>query len=272
MDGFYIGYKNIGISSSKFVLNISKNLKVKAGHTGTLDVEAEGIMIVALGQATKYVQFFNQLEKVYEAEGILGITTDTKDIHGNILSQKDANAIDCDTLKEALKCFVGNIRQIPPIYSAKKIKGKKAYSLARSGLEVKLKPIDVKIYSIELLKCCLPKFYIGVTVSSGTYIRTLIEDIGNVLNVGATTNIIKRTQIGKFDNAYVDKILDISEGLYFIKSLELDFYYIKSLKQGKTITVPNIEDGIYKLLSKDKNFYGIVSASNDVIRALRMQS
>ncbi len=270
MDGFYIGYKPKGISSSKFVLDIAKSLKTKAGHTGTLDLEAEGIMIVALEQATKYMQYFHTLEKTYEARGILGIITDTKDIHGNIISKTSNINTTCDELKSILRLFKGNIRQIPPKYSAKKIKGKKAYELARSGKEVELKPIEVYIKSIELLECDIPYFSIKTTVSSGTYIRTLIEDIGNALDIGATTELIKRTSIGIFDQTHAGKTYSISEGMYFIKPIVLDASSIKSLKHGKILKT-NEGNGIYKLLSKDNMFHGVVEIKDGFIKPLRMQ-
>ncbi len=270
MDGFYIGYKDKGISSSNFVLNLSKSLKTKAGHTGTLDLEAEGIMIIAMGQATKYAQFLNVLPKTYEAEGILGITTDTKDTSGNILSEEDSSHITCSDIEEVLELFKGEITQIPPIYSAKKIRGKKAYKLARKGQNVELKPIKVNIYSIELLECHIPKFYIKTLVSSGTYIRTLIEDIGNRLKVGATTSLIKRTAIGKFDTSYVGKIINIQDTLYFLRYLILEDNHVKSLKQGKILHL-NIEDGVYKLLSNKGEFFGIVVSKDGLTKPLRMQ-
>ena len=273
MDGFYIGYKPVGISSSKFVLDISKSLNTKAGHTGTLDLEAEGIMIIALGQATKYTQYFNILPKTYEAKGILGIKTDTQDISGNVMQKIEDVNITCEELKSVIEKFKGKITQIPPIYSAKKIKGKKAYKLARKNQvqSIELKPITVNIYSIELLECNIPKFYIKTVVSTGTYIRTLINDIGDTLKVGATTLIIKRTAIGKFDNESVGKVYSIEEGLYFIPSLILGHSFIKSLKQGKILTYQS-QDGMYKILGEDGTFQGLAQIKNNLLKAVRMQS
>jgi tRNA pseudouridine55 synthase len=273
MDGFYIGYKPVGISSSKFVLDIAKSLNTKAGHTGTLDLEAEGIMIVALGQATKYTQYFNVLEKTYEAKALLGVKTDTQDISGNVIQKIEDISITCKDIEYSLNKFVGKITQIPPIYSAKKINGKKAYKLARKNkaMEVELKPIMVNVYSIELLECNIPEFYVKAVVSTGTYIRTLINDVGDALKVGATTLIIKRTAIGKFDNESVGKIYSIEDGLYFMPSLSLKDEIVKRLKHGKVVKY-EAKDGVYKLLSEDGIFQGVVEVKDNLLKALRMQS
>ncbi len=273
MEGFYIGYKPVGISSSKFALDVSKSLKTKAGHTGTLDLEAEGIMIIALGQATKYTQYFNVLEKTYEAKAILGIKTDTQDITGNIIQKIENISVSCEDLKNTLSKFIGEITQIPPIYSAKKVNGKKAYTLARKNQTeaLELKPITVNIYSIELLECNIPYFSIRTKVSTGTYIRTLINDIGDALKVGATAELIKRVAIGNFDKDSVGKIYDIKDALYFLPSLILNHNAIKSLKHGKILKY-NSQNGIYKLLSEDGKFHGIVEIKNSFLKALRMQS
>ncbi len=273
MEGFYIGYKPVGVSSSKFVLDISKSLKTKAGHTGTLDLEAEGIMIIALGQATKYTKYFNTLEKIYEADAILGIKTDTQDISGSIIEKANNIDITCKDIENTLGKFVGNITQIPPLYSAKKINGKRAYKLARENKteKIELKPTTINIYSIELLECNIPNFSIRAKVSTGTYIRTLINDIGDALKVGATTKLIKRTAIGRFDRKSEGKIYSIKEALYFIPSLYLEDSLIKSLKHGKIIKHQS-ENGIYKLLSKDEYFHGIVEVIDGFVKALRMQN
>ncbi|MGC9286546.1 MAG: tRNA pseudouridine(55) synthase TruB [Hydrogenobaculum sp.] len=273
MDGFYIGYKPVGISSSKFVLDIAKSLNTKAGHTGTLDLEAEGIMIVALGQATKYTQYFNALEKTYEAKAILGIKTDTQDITGNVIQKIEDIKVSCEDLKNILSKFVGEITQVPPIYSAKKINGKKAYKLARENKmeHFELKPITVNIYSIELLECNIPYFSIRAKVSTGTYIRTLINDIGDALKVGATTELIKRIAIGNFDEGNVGKIYNIKDAIYFLPPLILNNNFIKNLKHGKILKYHS-QNGIYKLLSEDDKFHGIVEIKNGFLKALRMQS
>ncbi|MGC8588225.1 MAG: tRNA pseudouridine(55) synthase TruB [Hydrogenobaculum sp.] len=273
MDGFYIGYKPVGISSSKFVLDIAKSLNTKAGHTGTLDLEAEGIMIVALGQATKYTQYFNALEKTYEAKAILGIKTDTQDITGNVIQKIEDIKVSCEDLKNILSKFVGEITQVPPIYSAKKINGKKAYKLARENKmeHFELKPITVNIYSIELLECNIPYFSIRAKVSTGTYVRTLINDIGDALKIGATTELIKRIAIGNFDEGSVGKIYNIKDALYFLPPLILNNNFIKSLKHGKILKYHS-QNGIYKLLSEDDKFHGIVEIKNGFLKALRMQS
>ena len=173
--------------------------KVKVGHTGTLDPFATGLMILLVGKGTKRSNEFLKLDKVYEAEIILGETSTTGDPEGEIT--KTSNRTDEITkaeLEAALVQFTGEIQQIPPAFSAIKINGQRAYKLARKGEEVIMPARTVTVYSLELVEYSYPALKIRTHVSSGTYIRTLAQDIGQTLGVGAYCRELRRTKVGDY--------------------------------------------------------------------------
>ena len=173
--------------------------KVKVGHTGTLDPFATGLMILLVGKGTKRSNEFLKLDKVYEAEIVLGATSTTGDPEGEIT--ETANRTDEITkteLEAALVQFTGEIQQVPPAFSAIKINGQRAYKLARKGEEVIMPARTVTVYSLELVEYSYPVVKIRAHVSSGTYIRTLAEDIGQTLGVGAYCRGLRRTKVGDY--------------------------------------------------------------------------
>ena len=173
--------------------------KVKVGHTGTLDPFATGLMILLVGKGTKRSNEFLKLDKVYEAEIVLGATSTTGDPEGEIT--ETANRTDEITktkLEAALVQFTGEIQQVPPAFSAIKINGQRAYKLARKGEEVIMPARTVTVYSLELIEYSYPVVRIRAHVSSGTYIRTLAEDIGQTLGVGAYCRGLRRTKVGDY--------------------------------------------------------------------------
>ena len=199
MDKILNIYKPKGPTSHDVVDRIRNITKIKkVGHAGTLDPFAQGILIVLLGKATKQQSEFMNLDKTYIATLKLGYTSDTYDIEGK-KKKIQTKKIKKKEIQETLKEFIGEIKQIPPIYSAIKIKGKKAYELARKGEKPKLKPRKVKIYNIKLLKYKWPYLEIEVKCKKGTYIRSLANDIGKKLESGAYLEKLIRTKIGKFD-------------------------------------------------------------------------
>ena len=170
---------------------------MKAGHTGTLDPLATGLLIVLTGKRTKQASLFLKLDKAYEVKAILGMETDTFDSEGRILQQSDEKVTRKD-LEEVLQEFHGDIWQVPPHFSAKKMGGRKAYELARKGIAVDMPPKKVSIYSLELKDFQFPYFTIICEVSSGFYVRSLVHDIGGKLAVGATVVGVRRTRIGPY--------------------------------------------------------------------------
>ncbi len=208
MDGIIIVHKEAGYTSHDVVAKLRGILhQKKIGHTGTLDPDATGVLPICVGRATKVCDVLTDRDKTYEAEVILGITTDTLDTSGNILSRSDVT-VKKDDLLAVLSHFEGEITQIPPMYSAVKIKGKKLYEYAREGVEVERKPRQVTIHELELLSVSLPSFRIRVKCSKGTYIRTLCDDIGRELGCGAAMKLLVRTAVGRFG---IDDALTIDE-------------------------------------------------------------
>ncbi len=192
-------YKPAGITSFDVVRKVRRILGVKkVGHSGTLDPMAEGVLLILVGRATKRSAELSALNKFYRAEVLLGVRTDTLDITGRVLSDTSIGGISRAEVQSVLNRFVGDIKQIPPMYSAKKVNGHRLYNLARRGIEVKRKPQTVSIFSIDLVAWHSPKFTIDVSCSKGTYIRVLADDIGSELGCGACLSSLIRTGIGGY--------------------------------------------------------------------------
>lgn len=177
----------------------AKPKQVKVGHTGTLDPFATGLLVLLIDKDyTRRAAEFSKLDKTYEVTMHLGQTSTTGDPEGEISPVSDKKPTE-EELKSALKKFVGTIEQIPPAYSAIKVNGQRAYKLARAGKEVKIKPREVTINSLELTDYTYPEVKFTTDVSSGTYIRSLVEDIGQALTTGAYTISLRRTKVGTYD-------------------------------------------------------------------------
>jgi len=197
MDDILLVDKPEGLTSSRVVELIKRKFKVKAGHTGTLDPIATGLLIVLTGKRTKEASLFLKLDKSYEVKAILGIETDTFDMKGKVL-QQSSGEVTGEELEKVLQGFHGNMWQVPPSFSAKKIAGRKAYELARKGVAVNIPPKKVSIHSLELREFQFPYFTFSCDVSSGFYVRSLVHDIGERLKVGATVVEVRRTRIGHY--------------------------------------------------------------------------
>lgn len=169
----------------------------KIGHTGTLDPAAVGVLPVCLGSATKLCGLLTEKDKEYEAELLLGVETDTQDTTGRILDRKPVT-VTSEQIGKCAAAFVGEIMQIPPMYSALKVNGKKLYELARVGVEVERQARPVTIHELEILEVCLPVVKLRVVCSRGTYIRTLCADMGKKLGCGGTMRFLRRTRVGGF--------------------------------------------------------------------------
>jgi tRNA pseudouridine55 synthase len=200
ISGMLLLDKPTGITSFKAVHKIKKILNVKkTGHCGTLDPQATGLLLVLVGKATKLQDKFTKKDKVYSSSFLLGAVTDTGDLDGNIISQKSLSGINIKKIKEASQKFIGGISQVPPMYSALKHKGKKLYELARQGIEVERKPRKIIIKEFDIISYHNGVVNVMVSCSSGTYIRILAQDLGDVLGCGATVKTLRREQIDIFD-------------------------------------------------------------------------
>jgi tRNA pseudouridine55 synthase len=198
MDGILIINKSTGPTSHDIVNRIRKMSGAKkVGHAGTLDPFAGGILIILIGKATKLQSKFMEMEKTYIGTLKLGEISDTYDITGKIKAQNSKIKINEDKIQKILKTFIGEINQVPPIYSAIKIHGQTAYKMARRGEKPKLKSRKIEIYGIKILNYKWPHLKIEVECGKGTYIRSLANDIGNKLGCGAYLEKLTRTGIGK---------------------------------------------------------------------------
>ena len=210
--GFILVNKPVGITSFKLVYIIKKKLNVKkVGHCGTLDPLASGLMIVLVGKYTKLQEKFMKQDKVYLATIKLGIKTDSGDLEGKLISQSDYSHIKEFDIKNALNSFIGKISQIPPMYSALKVNGKKLYELARKGITIERKPREITIYNIDFLDFKKDTFSIRIKCSSGTYIRTLVEDIGKKINTDTVLINLVREEIGNYKISSAVNIDDIKQ-------------------------------------------------------------
>lgn len=199
MDGILNVYKEKGYTSHDVVAKLRKIVgQKKIGHTGTLDPEAEGVLPVCLGRATKLCDLLTDKKKTYRAEMLLGQITDTQDTTGTILETREV-AVTEEQVIEAVKSFEGDYAQIPPMYSALKVDGKKLYELAREGKSVERKPRQVTIFKISVESMEMPRVTMKVTCSKGTYIRTLCQDIGEKLGCGACMESLLRENVSGFD-------------------------------------------------------------------------
>lgn len=283
MDGVIVVNKSEGITSRDVVNIVSKTFKTKkVGHTGTLDPMATGVLVVCIGKATKLVEVLTSKEKEYVAEVTLGIKTDTLDITGNVLEEEDVK-IDASKIDDALKELVGSYEQEVPIYSAVKINGKKLYEYARNGEEIKLPKRMVEIKSLERIsdiKYINGKtiFSIKTTVSKGTYIRSLVSDIGKKLNTIGVMSKLKRTKQGTFniEDAYSlediqngnYKLLSIEDALKDIKTIVLDEEKAFKVKNG--VSIDNIYNEEIILFKDSKKVLALYKNDNGLLKAYKV--
>lgn len=199
LNGILNIYKEKGFTSHDVVAKLRGITKQKKiGHTGTLDPDAEGVLPVCLGRATKVCALLTEKDKIYETTLLLGKTTDTQDISGTVLNEQDAKDLTEQEVRKCIDSYVGIYDQLPPMYSALKVNGKKLYELAREGIEVERKRRRVTIYEIEVTEVRLPRVRMRVHCSKGTYIRTLCHDIGERLGCGGCMETLLRTKVSCF--------------------------------------------------------------------------
>jgi tRNA pseudouridine55 synthase len=204
-------YKEAGYTSHDVVAKLRGILhQKKIGHTGTLDPQAEGVLPVCLGRATRLCDMLADHDKVYEAVLRLGITTDTQDMTGAVLSSSPVSVRE-EEIRSCIASFAGEQMQIPPMYSAIKVNGRKLYELAREGKEVERKARKVHFYELEILKLELPEVTMRVHCSKGTYIRTLCNDIGEKLGCGGCMEKLLRTRVERFDLSGAKKLDEIQK-------------------------------------------------------------
>jgi len=208
MDGILNIYKEKGYTSHDVVAKLRGILRQKKiGHTGTLDPDAEGVLPVCLGKTTKLCDMLTDTDKTYRAVLKLGVETDTQDLSGSVLAEKPVTVTE-DQILEAVQSFQGEYSQIPPMYSALKVGGRKLYELAREGKTIERQPRLIRIHEIQVKALCLPYITMTVSCSKGTYIRTLCHDIGQRLSCGGAMKSLVRTKAGAF---YIEESLTLKQ-------------------------------------------------------------
>ena len=238
MFGFLNVHKPKGITSHDVVARLRRATKIKQiGHTGTLDPFAEGVLPVCIGKATRLIEYLND-DKAYVASVQFGKTTDTYDLEGTFLTESDKTVSESEIV-EALKKFQGEIEQIPPIYSAIKVKGKKLYEYARAGEQVEIKPRKVIIEDIHLVGFDTERQFADIYIkcSKGTYIRTIGHDLGQNLGCGAYLTNLKRVQAGDFYIADSVKL----DTLDFLENIKTNLIYPLEKLPLEQVTVNEIE-------------------------------
>lgn len=272
--GILLLNKPVGISSNAALQVVKKLFNAnKAGHTGSLDQLASGLLPICLGEATKFSGFLLDADKYYQAECALGTTTTTADAEGEILQTRAIDNINKDDIDIAIQKFIGTIEQVPPMYSALKHKGQALYKLARQGKVIERKARSITIYDLKMLNWTKDRLDIEVHCSKGTYIRTLAEDIGEVLGCGAHISALHRFGVGKYRDMFDISTLEdyAKQGLEALDSLLLPMdtilHYPKVIlssdlayyfKQGQAVQVAKAPtDGFVKLFTDETHFLGL---------------
>ena len=278
MDGVIIINKQKGFTSHDIVNVIRKKLDIKkVGHTGTLDPNATGVLPILVGKATKISKYLIEHDKTYIATIKLGEKTDTGDSEGRVIETKKVpKNLEKEEIEQALTDFLGKQKQLPPMYSAIKINGKKLYEYAREGQEVKVEPRDIEIYKIKLLEYKNNKIKFEVECSKGTYIRTLCEDVANKLGTLGYMEELQRTKVNNFDIKdaisleYLDKvtikekIISIEEIFKDKPNIDLNNGKLELFLNGVQLT-HDLNNGLYRIYNNSK-FIGLGIVENKLLK------
>ncbi len=281
IDGVLLLDKPLGYSSNQALQQVKRLYQAaKAGHTGSLDPLATGLLPICLGEATKFSHFLLDADKSYRALVQLGSTTTTGDVEGEVLSRSDVN-VTAEQLRAALQKFIGDIEQVPPMYSALKHQGKALYEYARDGVDVARSARQVKIFSIDLISFDMQsqRFEMDVVCSKGTYIRTLAEDIGHALGCGAHLAGLRRLSTAHFrlEHAYTleqleeltmeqrdDILLGADAAVADLPQVELDADSTFYLLRGQSVWKSGMKiDGLFRIYSGDGRFLGLGELDRD---------
>ena len=292
IEGFIALDKPKGPTSHAIIQDLKKRFGLpKIGHAGTLDPMATGLLLLCIGEATKFSRFLIEADKAYVAELVLGESTDTYDADGQITVKKSIKGITNESVEKALSNLRGAILQKPPMFSAKKIKGKRLYKLARQGKEIEREELPVKIYKNKLLELKGSRMSLEIECSKGTYIRSIAHDLGKSLGCGAHLGSLRRTKVGKFSerdmvsadilsqSESLDSFLSsIGSALSLHPSLFLETDDCGRLLNGQQVVLKNKENHGCRVLYESsgeshKRFIGVGEVKeNGVLRPMRMIS
>ncbi len=280
LDGVLVVDKPEGISSAKVVSRVKRATGArKAGHAGTLDPFATGVLVCCLNRATRLARFFLDSDKRYRALMRLGVETDTLDATGKVVAEADSAGVSEAAVMEAAAAFCGRIRQRPPVYSALKHRGVPLYKLARQGRPVEKPPRQVEIRSIEVIAARLPEVEIDVTCSAGTYIRTLCADIGRRLGCGGHLKGLRRLKSGGFSirealpleriesesgsQRLENRVVPMADALRGMPELVAETGLVDRLLQGRPVTTADVNGpahGVFKVLDTEGRLVAVLKA------------
>jgi tRNA pseudouridine55 synthase len=266
ISGVLVVDKPIGMTSHDVVQVIRKGTNIRrAGHTGTLDPRASGVLVILVGPAVRLSEYVAASDKRYQAVVRLGTTTDTYDGDGRVMSSSAVDVTE-EQFEAALKNFVGEIEQVPPPYSAIKIKGRRAYEMAREGEEVDMQPRKIKVYNLEMLEWAPPEAVIDVYCSSGTYVRSLAHDLGNSLGCGAYLTGLRRTKSGRFtlrdavplrklreafeNGSWYQYLIPAAEALTDWPAVELSVEQVEAIRHGIRISAEQTDAPLARGISE----------------------
>jgi tRNA pseudouridine55 synthase len=254
--GLLLVDKPTGMTSHDVVAAIRKLVRpLRVGHTGTLDPIASGLLVLCVGDATKFAGFIEARYKLYRAVALLGTKTDTQDIAGKVIVQVPVEGITGDRIRDAARSFVGMIEQTPPAFSAVKVGGVRAYKLARRQQSVQLKPRSVEVRRFEIERVRLPRVDFTVECSKGTYVRTLCNDLGGLLGVGGCMESLRRLAVGRFDVAdarplaeletresVTEALAPVSQALSHLPAVECTTEQARRLSHGMAVPIGDDAD------------------------------
>ena len=281
MNGIVIVDKPQGWTSQDVTARLRRVFNTRRiGHGGTLDPMATGVLPVFVGRATRGVEFFEHAEKTYETVLRLGLTTDTEDISGTVLSEQDA-FVTGEELEAVLQKFRGEIMQVPPMYSALKINGQKLVDLARKGKEVERQPRPITIHELTLLGMEADGIHLRVRCSKGTYIRTLCKDIGEALGCGGCMAALRRVTAGEYtieESVPLQRLLETEEPEQYLRPVDSMFrnYPAVTLTEKQELRCRNgnsfsisLPDGTYRAYGKDGEFLALSKAENGTFSTIK---
>jgi tRNA pseudouridine55 synthase len=280
VSGVLVVDKPVGLSSHDVVQIVRRGTGIRrAGHTGTLDPRASGVLVVLIGPAVRLSEFISADNKRYQATIRLGSSTDTYDAEGVPSGPEVDVDVSREEFEEILHGYVGEIEQMPPAYSAVKVQGKKAYEMARRGETVELEPRIIQVHSLELLEWALPEVVIDVHCSSGTYVRSLANDIGEELGVGAHLVGLRRTKSGSFSlreavslrqlrddfetGAWAKNLIPAADALSDWTTVEVNEEELKKLVNGNRIPIREGDTGMARALSQQGELIAIIEVDGD---------
>ena len=282
MQGILIINKPQGYTSQDVVSKVKKILNVKkAGHTGTLDPMATGVLPVLIGEYTKLSKYLIEHDKTYVAKLKLGLKTDTGDLEGNVIEEKefDKSILEKSNVENVLKSFLGKQKQIPPMYSAIKINGKKLYEYAREGIEVEVEPRDIELYKLNLLSIENDEIEFEVSCSKGTYIRVVCEDIAKTLGTIGTMSSLNRTIVDKFNISQAITFEELESIIENIDSrlikMENVFDHLPKLTLNKrkedlflngVMLTFEYQDGVYNIYDSNNIYIGTGTIKDNLLK------